>query len=69
MKTQIKSLTKLEPARLPDGEYTGSWGGYVVTIMHGGFEYWGNTADGIRTPSAPCIVTVLNGEMSVKVNP
>lgn len=67
MRTQIKSLLKLEPARLPDGEYEGRWGGYVVTVVHGGFEYQGSTSNAIRTPNAPCVVTVVNGEMNVRV--
>lgn len=64
---KVLNFRRSDPATLPDGEYEGTWGGYVVKVIFNGIEYRGDTNVGIRTPCAPCIVTVLNGEMSVKV--
>lgn len=51
---------------IPDGSYEGTWGGYVVRFSCGGMFHQGRTDKGIRTPSAPCVVTARNGQLTVE---
>lgn len=53
-------------AVFPNGEYRGVWGGYVVTVTIGGREFRLHTEVGIRTPAAPCLVRVCDGEVTVR---
>ena len=58
MKTSVKQIECMIPSFLPVGEYRGVWGGYIVRVKHDGKKYRMKTSVGIRTPKAPCIVTV-----------
>ena len=62
--TQLRRISELDP--LPDGQYDGRWGGYHVTFVVDGIEYEAQTNIGIRTPNAPCVVTVSGGKMTVE---
>ena len=66
MKTKVLSIEKVEVAKLPDGEYKGSWGGYEATVEFEGVKYHLKTENGIRTPSAPCVVHVENGIATIE---
>ncbi len=53
---------------LPVGDWPGIWGGYEVAVTIGSTQYRLETADGIRTPRAECIVHVEpSGEITVEV--
>lgn len=66
MKTKVVSIEKVVPVSvLPDGEYKGTWGGYEVTVEIAGLVYRMKTENGIRTLSAPCVVRVENGSVTV----
>lgn len=51
---------------LPDGEYSGMWGGYVAVIDMDEFQIEFRTEEGIRTPATPCVVMVKDGVVKVK---
>lgn len=57
----------LRPAIVPNGQYDGVWGGYQVKFECNGFPYGFRTKDGIRTPAAPCVVTVCFDKVTVEV--
>lgn len=63
MQTKVVSIVPVSV--LPDGEYKGTWGGYEVTVEIAGLMYRMKTENGIRTPSAPCIVRVENGSVTI----
>jgi len=71
MRSQIKSLETFEmadPKDLPDGEYVGTWGGYVVEFIAGGKFYRAGTVGGIRTPAATCLVKVEGDQITLDTN-
>jgi len=69
MKTNVVSIEKVVPvSTLPDGEYKGTWGGYEVTVEIAGLVYRMKTDIGIRTPSAPCVVRVENGSITINAD-
>jgi len=50
---------------LPDGTYKGIWGGYNVKFDVNGIQYEAKTHIGIRTMRAECIVTSVDGNLSI----
>ena len=50
----------------PCGTYSGTWGGYRVRFNALGHWYDAATHIRIRTPSAPCRVTVTEAEIRVE---
>lgn len=53
---------------IPDGQFYGTWGGYLVRFKVGDDTIEARSQVGIRTVAASCVVTVKNGEMSVEVD-
>jgi len=69
MKTNVLSaeeIRRVELSALPVGEFKGIWGGYQVTFDVDGTNYRLKTELGIRTPAAPCIIRIQNGEVSIE---
>ena len=69
MNTKVVSITEVrevEISALPPGEYRGTWGGYEASVEIEGVQYHLVTRDGIRTPSAPCIVTIRDGSVTIR---
>jgi hypothetical protein len=60
-------VQKISSDTIPDGRYTGTWGGYRVRFNAHGRHYEGDSDIGIRTPSAPCVVIVNGGKVLVRV--
>lgn len=50
---------------LPNGEYEGRWGGYVVDVEIAGRHYRMETDVGIRTMNCPCRVKVDGENITV----
>ena len=63
--TQITKLVSVE-SFLPDGSYSGIWGGYQVDLTHQGEKYLLKTTDGVRGMNIPCTVLVANGKVTVR---
>lgn len=51
-----------QPATLPDGIYTGTWGGYNIELNYNGKVYSLTTEEGVRGVGIKVIVTIQNGE-------
>ena len=66
MSTRVTQVIQMTPVQLPDGEYKGSWGGYTVSFTYNGHAHEASTERGIRTTNAKCIITVKDGEMTVR---
>jgi hypothetical protein len=66
MSTKVTHLKIIHGATLPDGEYPATWGGYVISFAHDGKTYEASATEGVRTPNAKCVLTIRNGEMSVR---
>lgn len=63
----VLKVVKVPPMEgIPDGDYGGTWGGYVVTFKCHGETYTARTSNGIRTPAAPCRVMVDSGRITVE---
>jgi hypothetical protein len=60
------SKTPVEFSKLPAGEYQGIWGGYTVRAEIDGVQYRLKTEFGIRTKSAPCVVSIKAGEATIE---
>lgn len=70
MKTHCVSAQEtrnVDISTLPMGEYKGVWGGYEVQVEIYGVLYKLITETGIRTPAAPCVVRIQNGEATIEV--
>jgi len=67
--TQLRRVEKLELNAIPNGHYKGTWGGYMAHFSANGIQYEAQTKDGIRTPSAACVVRVKDGTITVEVKP
>jgi hypothetical protein len=52
---------------LPDGNYKGLWGGYIVDTTIEGKKYKVATKDGIRSFNVPCRVVIENGQIYVEL--
>lgn len=63
--TQLRRKQDLDT--LPDGTFSGVWGGYQVTFAIAGIEYEARTQEGIRTPAARCRVIVHDGGITVEL--
>lgn len=46
---------------LPDGIYTGTWGGYVIDVRYGDKSYELTTEEGVRGMGFKVVVTIKNG--------
>lgn len=53
-------------ADIEPGKYPGTWGGYGVTFRVGHRTYRGKTLVGVRTPSLPVTVEVVDGQIFVE---
>ncbi len=58
--TKVEKLVKIE-ATLPDGLYSGLWGGYEIKILYNNEEYVLTTLIGVKGMNYPVIVTVKEG--------
>jgi len=52
-----ETFQEVSITNIPVGEYRGIWGGYYAEIKVGEKLYRLKTKEGIRTPSAECLVT------------
>ena len=66
MSTKASKPVLITVPPISDGIYLGRWGGYKVRFDVGGSTFEATTEEGIRTPSAPCVVTVKDGKISVE---
>lgn len=62
----ISATSKIELSELPDGEYEGTWGGYVINATVNGMSVRFKTKWGIRGVNIPCVVIVNNGSVIVE---
>jgi hypothetical protein len=53
-----------EPTSLPDGTYTGIWGGYVITLSYDKKTYELKTKEGVRGFNIKVVVTIKDGVAS-----
>lgn len=52
------------PTTVPDGEYTGRWGGYEINFEHEGREVNVCTIErGVRGINIPCKFRIVNGRL------
>ena len=64
---KIEKVSKLyKECKLPDGEYNGLWGGYIITIQHEFNEYRLKSEVGVRGMDYPVTVFVRNGVATFK---
>jgi hypothetical protein len=63
MSNKIKSIKEKVPqiTTLPDGMYTGTWGGYVIELHYKGKTYELETEEGVRGMGFKVIVTIKDG--------
>ena len=68
MKTTVVGKLKqvVEVDTIPDGIYTGRWGGYSLNFYVGGTYYEAKTSNGVRGLNCPCNVISKDGEISVE---
>ena len=66
MKTTANQLKRTDEPP-PDGRYPAIWGGYCGRFVHDGHQWEAQTKIGIRTPRAPAVVTIENGEITVEL--
>lgn len=64
MKNKVKSITEKVPqvTTLPDGQYEGLWGGYIIEIGSNGKEYELTTEEGVKGMNIKVIVEIKDGE-------
>ena len=60
---KILKITEKVPqvATLPDGNYLGTWGGYIITINYKGKTYECEVEEGVRGTGFKVMVTIKNG--------
>ncbi len=60
---KIVSVKELVPTEssLPDGTYSGIWGGYNIDVKHKGKTYQLKTDVGVRGMGFNVVVTVVDG--------
>ena len=71
MSNKILKITERLPqiTSLPDGNYIGKWGGYVIEVRHRDRVYECKTEDGVRGFNINVMVTVKDGVATfVEVN-
>lgn len=64
--TSAEAVSSVDLDYLPNGEYAGIWGGYVVEACIDGISYRFQAENGVRGMNCPCVVTVQDGEVTVK---
>lgn len=66
---EIISITEKVPqeVKLPDGEYLGTWGGYVIDLHLDGKQYQLSTREGVKGIGIKVVVTVKDGKASFKI--
>lgn len=64
MENKIKSIREKVPqvTTLPDGYYTGTWGGYTIEIRCNGKTYELETEEGVRGVGYAVVVEIKDGE-------
>lgn len=62
-KMKIKKITKKVPQEvtLPDGIYTGRWGGYIIEVHYNQNTYELTTEEGVRGINISVVVTIKDG--------
>ena len=68
MTTKITTADRVEKCKLselPDGDYKGIWGGYVVEALIGGQLHRFTTENGVRGMNIPCVVMFQAGAVTV----
>lgn len=71
MKANLKNLKKkvLEDTTLPDGTYSGLWGGYIVEFECNGVAYEAETTEvGIKGIDIPCTIEIDGDNFNVITN-
>tara|TARA_Y100000592_G_scaffold82073_1_gene130416 strand:- start:485 stop:703 length:219 start_codon:yes stop_codon:yes gene_type:complete len=71
MSNKILEITERVPrvTNLPDGNYNGKWGGYVITVQYKDKVYECKTEDGVRGFNINVMVTIKDGVATfVEVN-
>ncbi len=71
MSNKILKITEraLQITSLPDGNYNGKWGGYIITVHYKDKVYECKTEEGVRGVGFNVMVTVKNGVATfVEVN-
>lgn len=63
---KIVSITEQapQPATLPDGVYSGVWGGYVIVVSYKGKTYELKTAEGVKGIGIKVVVTIDGDDMT-----
>jgi hypothetical protein len=63
MSNKILSIKEKVPTitTLPDGVYSGTWGGYVIDVNYKGKTYELTTEEGVRGMGFKVMVTITNG--------
>ena len=51
---------------IPNGTYTGVWGGYVVQFEHDGETYEAKTDVGVKGINIPCTINIEGTDITVK---
>lgn len=52
------------PSKLPDGLYTGVWGGYVIEVRHNDHLYQLTTDEGVRGMGIRVVVNIKGEDMT-----
>lgn len=66
MAVESISLTEsVNPADLPEGDYPGVWGGYIVRTEIQGKRYCIQSSTGVRGMNIPCTVRVKGGKVVI----
>ena len=60
---KIKKITKKVPQEvtLPDGIYTGKWGGYSIEVHYNQNTYELTTEEGVRGINISVVITIKDG--------
>lgn len=60
---KIISITEKQPVntKLPDGNYSGVWGGYIITVHYNNKQYELKTEEGVRGIGFRVVVTIKDG--------
>lgn len=51
------------PVKIPDGQYTGRWGGYEINFEHDGQPVNVRTKIGVRGINIPCTFRIVDGKL------
>ena len=63
MSNKIKAIREKVPqiSTLPDGNYMGTWGGYVIEVKYQDRWYELETEEGVRGVGLKVVVTIKDG--------